>query len=92
MFRYEITAKCKVCGKCAKRCPAQAISRTGRLYEIDQEKCIHCGACYDRCSKGAIRRLDSDGNIAQPTPRKGKKGRKRKRGLWHRLRRLLGLE
>jgi uncharacterized Fe-S center protein len=93
MFRFEITTHCKACGKCAKKCPAKAISKVGRKYEIDQEQCIHCGACYARCSKGAILRWDSENEGAPPqinTQGKKKKGHKKKKGLLHRLRRLLG--
>lgn len=47
--------KCKGCSKCARNCPANAI--TGELkspYHIDNEKCIKCGTCMDNCAFGAI--------------------------------------
>lgn len=49
--------KCKGCSKCARNCPAEAI--TGQLkspFVIDQSKCIKCGACMDNCPFAAITR------------------------------------
>ncbi|MCR5687482.1 MAG: 4Fe-4S binding protein [Lachnospiraceae bacterium] len=46
---------CKGCSKCARNCPAGAIS--GQIkspFTIDQSKCIKCGACADNCPFGAI--------------------------------------
>ena len=54
--RYKIDPeKCRGCGKCAKNCPANAIS--GKIkapYTIDTDKCIKCGACQDGCAFDAI--------------------------------------
>ena len=54
--RYRIDPdKCRGCGKCAKNCPANAIS--GKIkspYTIDTDKCIKCGACQDGCAFDAI--------------------------------------
>ena len=50
--------KCKGCGKCAKKCPVEAIS--GELkapHVIDQETCIKCGVCAQSCKFGAIEGL-----------------------------------
>lgn len=47
--------RCKGCGKCAKNCPADAIS--GRIKEpfvIDNDTCIKCGACESSCAFSAI--------------------------------------
>ena len=56
LLRYRIDPeKCKGCGKCAKNCPAEAIS--GKIkspYTIDTQKCVKCGACKDNCAFDAI--------------------------------------
>ena len=43
------------CGKCAKNCPAGAI--TGAIkhpHQIDNNLCIKCGACKDNCNFNAV--------------------------------------
>lgn len=54
--RYVIDPSiCKGCSKCARNCPADAI--TGKIkepYVIDTAKCIKCGACIENCAFGAI--------------------------------------
>lgn len=53
---------CIGCGRCAKNCPAEAISRTDYLapghklasFAIDTKKCVKCGACMDGCKFNAI--------------------------------------
>lgn len=54
--RYAIDAeKCKGCSKCARNCPAGAISGEIRKpFVIDQEKCVRCGACIENCNFGAV--------------------------------------
>ncbi len=54
--------KCIGCGKCAKNCPVDCISKTDYVapghklpsYSIDTTKCIKCGACIAGCKFGAI--------------------------------------
>ena len=54
--------KCIGCGKCAKNCPVDAITKTDYVapghklpsYSIDTSKCIKCGACVAGCKFNAI--------------------------------------
>ncbi len=54
--------KCIGCGKCAKNCPADAISKTDYIapghklpsLTIDTTKCVKCGACMPTCNFKAI--------------------------------------
>ncbi|MCF0201146.1 MAG: NADH-quinone oxidoreductase subunit NuoF [Bacteroidales bacterium] len=63
LMSYEIDKeKCIGCGKCAKNCPAEAISKTDYIAAghklpsmvIDSTKCIKCGACISGCKFDAI--------------------------------------
>ena len=58
LLNYTIDPeKCKGCTKCARNCPAGAISGTVKQpHVIDTSKCIKCGACMDNCAFGAISR------------------------------------
>jgi NADH:ubiquinone oxidoreductase, NADH-binding (51 kD) subunit len=54
--------KCIGCGRCAKNCPANAITKTDYIASghklpsmvIDAAKCLKCGACISGCKFGAI--------------------------------------
>ena len=63
LMQYVIDPeKCIGCGKCAKNCPAETITRTDYIAPghklasmvIGQDKCVKCGACYQNCKFGAI--------------------------------------
>jgi len=56
---FEIDpAVCKGCSKCARVCPAGAISGQVRSpFTIDPEKCIKCGACVSSCAFAAVREV-----------------------------------
>lgn len=46
---------CKMCGKCFRECPAEAITwERKKPAFIDKNKCIKCGNCYDVCPFNAI--------------------------------------
>lgn len=48
-----IESKCKACGRCAKHCPAGAIT-IERTAVLAPERCIGCGECYAFCPHGAV--------------------------------------
>ena len=55
LIKYYITDKCIGCTKCARNCPAGAISGTVKQkHSIDTSVCIKCGACKASCPVGAI--------------------------------------
>lgn len=56
LITYTINPdKCKGCTKCARNCPAKAITGTVKNpHEINTELCIKCGKCKENCSFDAI--------------------------------------
>lgn len=56
LLTYTIDPElCTGCQRCAKRCPAEAISGEKKEpHLIDQEKCIKCGNCFDVCRFNAV--------------------------------------
>jgi len=51
-----IEEKCKMCGMCARNCPADAVIwEKKQIARIDLEKCIKCRTCIMNCRFGAIR-------------------------------------
>ncbi|HOO57201.1 MAG TPA: NADH-quinone oxidoreductase subunit NuoF [bacterium] len=57
--KFEVEPlECKGCGKCARICPAGAISgKPKEPYVIDQESCVRCGACVAGCPFQAIKEV-----------------------------------
>ncbi len=50
-----IKKQCVGCAKCAKLCPAKAITMQNGLPMIDRKKCIRCFCCQEFCPVGAMR-------------------------------------
>ncbi len=62
LLEYRILSEaCKMCGRCKKVCPAEAITgqmktkkEKGEPFKIDTAKCIKCGMCFETCKFEAI--------------------------------------
>jgi len=47
---YIDPEKCKACGICLKKCPAEAIDGgKKKIHIVSQEKCTNCGTCFEVC-------------------------------------------
>ncbi|HOV74850.1 MAG TPA: NADH-quinone oxidoreductase subunit NuoF [Candidatus Hydrogenedentes bacterium] len=47
--------KCTGCGRCAKKCPVEAIvGWPKQAHFVVEDKCIGCGACVDSCAHDAV--------------------------------------
>ena len=50
---------CVQCGKCAKVCPAEAITQNPKgVYMINKKLCTGCGKCKDACPFGVVVKTD----------------------------------
>ncbi len=62
--------KCKGCGACLRKCPAEAIEGGKKqIHVIDQDKCTKCGACIDACPAafGAVSKISGE-PVPSPIP------------------------
>jgi len=62
--------KCRGCGSCRRKCPAEAIIGGKKtIHVIDQSKCTRCGTCLDACPDkfNAVTRL-SGVPVPEPLP------------------------
>jgi NADH-quinone oxidoreductase subunit F len=58
LIKYEVTADCIGCTKCAKACPVEAIPYTPyEVHVIDTERCVLCGLCAEECKYEAIQKV-----------------------------------
>jgi heterodisulfide reductase subunit A len=63
--RYVDVDACTSCGRCAEKCPKDAITlpfaqAIPQAYIIDMEKCVECGLCEKVCTVGAVKLDDTD--------------------------------
>jgi len=69
---YIDPAKCKACGICFKKCPAEAIDGgKKKIHIIDQEKCTNCGTCFEVCPAkfDAVTKISGE-PVPPPVPEK----------------------
>ncbi|MCB2145489.1 MAG: DUF362 domain-containing protein [Deltaproteobacteria bacterium] len=45
---------CTACGTCVEQCPAQALSMSGDLPEVDMDLCVTCFCCQEICPEKAM--------------------------------------
>lgn len=57
VVRKECQNGCIGCMKCQKNCPAEAITVTNFLANVDYDKCIGCGKCAEDCPVGCLEML-----------------------------------
>ncbi|GAW65390.1 NADH dehydrogenase [Geoanaerobacter pelophilus] len=61
-------AKCKGCGSCLRKCPANAIEGGKKtIHVIDQEKCTKCGTCIEACP-AAFQAISKLSGVPVPEP------------------------
>ncbi|QXE91332.1 NADH-quinone oxidoreductase subunit NuoF [Geomonas subterranea] len=60
--------KCKGCGSCLRKCPANAIEGGKKtIHVIDQEKCTKCGTCIEACP-AAFQAIGKLSGVPVPAP------------------------
>lgn len=67
---YIDPEKCRACGTCLRKCPADAIiGAKKQIHVIDQEKCIKCGTCFEACPPkfGAVTKYSGE-PVPPPIP------------------------
>lgn len=67
---YIDPAKCKACGICFKKCPAEAIDGgKKKIHIIDQTKCTKCGTCFEVCPAkfSAVTKISGE-SVPAPVP------------------------
>ncbi|MCM2358580.1 MAG: NADH-quinone oxidoreductase subunit NuoF [Geobacteraceae bacterium] len=67
---HIVPEKCRGCGSCFRKCPAEAIEGgKKRIHIIDQEKCTKCGTCIDACPTAfnAVRKISGE-PVPAPIP------------------------